>query len=433
MDKELSNLYRLFMQNGKVTTDSRIIEKGSIFFALKGENFNGNVFAKSALEKGAIAAVIDNPDYYAEGCVVVKDVLKSLQEFANYHRRQLVNTKVIGITGTNGKTTTKELINAVLSKKYKVFATKGNLNNHIGVPLTLLSLKSDIQFAIVEMGASHLGDIWELVSIAEPDYGIITNIGRAHLGGFGSFEGVVSTKSELYKYLSEKGGVVFFNQENPVLSQLSEKFEFGENAIRYDSICSNVEIVKKSQSPFLNLKLSIDTKKEIEINTSLVGDYNKENVLAAVTIGRYFDVDVNDIKNAVEKYVPTNSRSQFLKTAHNTVIVDAYNANPSSMEFSIRNFANVDGVNKVAILGEMLELGEYSEKEHSRVVQFLEDMGISNAILIGKSFSGLQNRFMFFINVDECFKYLSKSPMRNSLILLKGSRGVKLEKLMPLL
>ncbi|HRX31493.1 MAG: UDP-N-acetylmuramoyl-tripeptide--D-alanyl-D-alanine ligase [Bacteroidales bacterium] len=433
MDKELSNLYRLFMQNGKVTTDSRTIEKGSIFFALKGENFNGNVFAKSALEKGAIAAVIDNPDYYAEGCVVVKDVLKSLQEFANYHRRQLVNTKVIGITGTNGKTTTKELINAVLSKKYKVFATKGNLNNHIGVPLTLLSLKSDIQFAIVEMGASHLGDIWELVSIAEPDYGIITNIGRAHLGGFGSFEGVVSTKSELYKYLSEKGGVVFFNQENPVLSQLSEKFEFGENAIRYDSICSNVEIVKKSQSPFLNLKLSIDTKKEIEINTSLVGDYNKENVLAAVTIGRYFDVDVNDIKNAVEKYVPTNSRSQFLKTAHNTVIVDAYNANPSSMEFSIRNFANVDGVNKVAILGEMLELGEYSEKEHSRVVQFLEDMGISNAILIGKSFSGLQNRFMFFINVDECFKYLSKSPMRNSLILLKGSRGVKLEKLMPLL
>lgn len=433
MDKELSNLYRLFMQNGKVTTDSRVVEKGSIFFALKGENFDGNVFAKSALEKGAIAAVIDNSDYYAEGCVVVKDVLKSLQEFANYHRRQLVNTKVIGITGTNGKTTTKELINAVLSKKYKVFATKGNLNNHIGVPLTLLSLKSDIQFAIVEMGASHLGDIWELVSIAEPDYGIITNIGRAHLGGFGSFEGVVSTKSELYKYLSGKEGVIFFNQGNPVLSQLSEKFEFGKNAIRYDSICSNVEVVKKSQSPFLNLKFSIDTKKEIEINTSLVGDYNKENVLAAVTIGRYFDVDVNDIKNAVEKYVPTNSRSQFLKTAYNTVIVDAYNANPSSMEFSIRNFANVDGVNKVAILGEMLELGEYSEKEHSRVVQLLEDMGISNAILIGKSFSGLQNKFMFFINVDECFKYLSKSPMRNSLILLKGSRGVKLEKLMPLL
>lgn len=433
MDKELSNLYSLFMQNGKVTTDSRTIEKGSIFFALKGENFNGNVFAKSALEKGAIAAVIDNADYYAEGCVVVKDVLKSLQEFANYHRRQLVNTKVIGITGTNGKTTTKELINAVLSKKYNVFATKGNLNNHIGVPLTLLSLKSDIQFAIVEMGASHLGDIWELVNIAEPDYGIITNIGRAHLGGFGSFEGVVSTKSELYKYLSGKEGVIFFNQENPVLSQLSEKLEFGKNAIRYDSICSNVEVVKKNQNPFLNLKFSIDTKKKIEINTSLVGDYNKENVLAAVTIGRYFDVDVNDIKNAVEKYVPTNSRSQFLKTAHNTVIVDAYNANPSSMEFSIRNFANVDGVNKVAILGEMLELGEYSEKEHSRVVQLLEDMGISNAILIGKSFSGLQNKFMFFINVDECFKYLSKSPMRNSLILLKGSRGVKLEKLMPLL
>ncbi len=427
----LEKLYQHFEKYPVVTTDSRNVPQDSIFFALKGDNFDGNKFAQSALELGASMAVIDNPDYFCEGCLLVDNVLRTLQSLANYHRRKL-GIKIIGITGSNGKTTTKELLAAVLSTKYNVYATKGNLNNHIGVPLTLLSLTIENELAIVEMGANHPGDIKELAEIAEPNYGLITNIGRAHLGGFGSFEGVINTKSELYGFIEKGGDKVFYNQTNSILNDLIVRYHLEKRCVKYSSFCSGYDIIREAGNPFLALKVKLDGG-TIHVQSNLVGDYNAENLLAAITVGRYFGVEVADIKCAIESYNPTNNRSQFLKTDKNTVIMDAYNANPSSMDAAIRNFASLKSFNKKMIIGEMLELGEYSYCEHKKIVEILASLGFQDVFLVGDGFRGVHDKFLFFSNSDECLDYIKSHPLNNCTILLKGSRGVRLEKLMELL
>lgn len=427
----IEKLYQHFIENPFVTTDSRNVPKGSIFFALKGDNFDGNKFAKSAIDSGASLAVIDNPDYLSEDCFLVDDVLKVLQDLANYHRRKL-GINIIGITGSNGKTTTKELLAAVLSMKYNVYATKGNLNNHIGVPLTLLSLSSKNDMAIVEMGANHPGDIKELAEIAEPNFGLITNIGRAHLGGFGSFEGVINTKSELYGFIEKNGDKVFYNQSNPILSELITRYHLSKKSIAYASVCNLQEIIHQDGNPLLSVKVEIEGV-ALNIQSNLVGDYNAENLLAAITIGRYFGVDSASIIRAIENYIPTNNRSQFIKTGKNTVIMDAYNANPSSMDAAIRNFAATSFMNKKVIIGEMLELGDYSNDEHNRIVELLEALNFKDVILVGDGFRGVSRQYLFFANSDECLAYIKDNSFENCTILLKGSRGVKLERLMELL
>lgn len=424
-------LYQKFLENPIISTDSRNITLGAIFFALKGDNFDGNKFAQKALETGASVAVIDNPDFLSDGCILVDNTLNALQSLARHHRKML-GIRIIGITGSNGKTTTKELLAAVLASKYNVYATKGNLNNHIGVPLTLLSLTDKNDIAIVEMGANHPGDIKELAEIAEPNFGLITNIGRAHLGGFGSFEGVISTKAELYRFIAETGGKVFFNQENPILSNLIHQYRMEERGISYDSICKTHQIVRNDGDPFLAMSV-VTHSGTINVQSSLVGDYNAENLLAAFAVGSYFNVPLDDIKAAIENYVPSNNRSQFLKTETNTIIMDAYNANPSSMEASIRNFARLDSPNKRVILGEMLELGQYAMAEHKKIVDLLIELNLTQALLVGDEFRTVCGDFEFFPDSDSCVDYLTKSPMKGCTVLLKGSRGVRLEKLMSIL
>lgn len=431
MDTSIESLYEQFLKSSGICTDSRNVPDKSIFFALKGDSFDGNRFAKMAIENGAILAIVDNKDYASENCILVDSVLKTLQQLARHHRRVL-STKIIGITGTNGKTTTKELLCAVLSKKYKTVATSGNLNNQIGVPLTLLSLTPDVELAIVEMGANHIDDIAELVSIAEPNYGLITNIGRAHLGGFGSFEGVVRAKTALYTYLNGNEGPIFYNSENSILCEQVEAMQV-RFAVPYSRFISHYNIICHND-PYLNIRFSVAQNcMSYGLKTHLVGGYNVENVLAAIAIGCYFGVDVEDAIGAIESYEPANSRSQYVKTAHNTVIMDAYNANPSSVELAIKNFASITANNKVAIIGEMLELGSYSIDEHKKVVHLLEQNGFTNVFLVGTGFKGLQKEYRYFNNADECVKSLKIAPIEKCTVLLKGSRGVRLEKVMEVL
>ncbi len=424
----IEDLYQLYKKNPLITTDSRNVVKGSIFFALKGESFDGNKFAIEAINQGCAAAVVDDKSIIHEKCYQVNDVLAALQNLANFHRIVL-GLRVIGITGTNGKTTTKELLNAVLSQKYKVYATKGNLNNHIGVPLTLLSLTKDINIAIVEMGANHPGEIAFLSSIAEPDYGIITNIGKAHLEGFGSFEGVKNTKGELYKHIADNNGCVIYNPENEILLDLIKRYRLEDKSVPYGVGLKKAEINKSSETPFLSVDIELDEDKKalMSINTNLVGLYNFENVLAAITVGLFMNVPIETIKVALENYNPSNSRSQLVKTSKNEVILDAYNANPSSMEVAVRNFASFDNANKVVIVGEMLELGDYSATEHKRLAELIKSFNFAKTIFIGQSFKNYSEGVLFFENSKLCAEYISKNQFQNALILLKGSRGVKLE------
>ncbi len=427
----IEELYQLYKKYPLITTDSRNVVKGSIFFALKGETFDGNKFAVEAINQGCAAAVVDDKSVVHEKCYQVNNVLAALQNLANFHRI-ILGLRVIGITGTNGKTTTKELINAVLSKKYKVFATKGNLNNHIGVPITLLSLTSDINIAIVEMGANHPREIALLSSIAEPDYGIITNIGKAHLEGFGSFEGVKNTKGELYKHIADNNGCVIYNSENDILLELIKRYRLEDKSVPYGVGLAKAEINQSSKSPFLSVDIELDDDKNtsMTINTNLVGLYNFENVLAAITVGLFMNVPIESIKVALENYTPSNSRSQLVKTSKNEVILDAYNANPSSMEVAVRNFASFDVSNKVVIVGEMLELGEYSTAEHQRIADLIKSFNFAKTIFIGQSFKNYAEGVLFFENSKLCAEYLINNRLQNSLILLKGSRGVKLETVM---
>lgn len=424
---DIAALYQIFLQCSGVTTDSRNCPQGSLFIALKGETFNGNAFAARALEQGSTYAVVDEPEYAPAGdshYILVDNCLRTLQQLANHHRRQL-GTRIIGITGTNGKTTTKELISAVLSQKYNILYTLGNLNNPIGVPLTLLRLRAEHELAVVEMGASHPGDIKELVDIVEPDYGIITNVGKAHLEGFGSFEGVIKTKGELYDFLREHDhSTAFIHYDNLHLRKIAE----GLKLIPYgseDDLYINGRVT--GNSPYLTFewKSGKDGERH-EVQTQLIGEYNLPNALAAVTIGTFFGVAPEETDRALAGYTPQNNRSQLKKTADNTLIIDAYNANPTSMMASIGNFRNMQAEHKMLILGDMRELGKDSPEEHQKVVDYLEECGFNDVALVGELFAATRHTYPTYPDAAALIAELQKNKPTGKMILIKGSNGIKL-------
>ncbi len=432
----IEDLYRLFLEcNQKIATDTRKLEPGSVFFALKGENFDANTFAQKAIEEGCSYSIVDNPEYVNNTTVLlVANVLESLQQLAKYHRKQL-KLPVIGITGSNGKTTNKELIHAVLSKKYKTYATKGNLNNHIGVPLTLLSLTREHEMAIIEMGANHQGEIAFLSDLSDPDFGLITNIGKAHLEGFGGEEGIKKGKSELYKHLRQKKGKVFVNADDDVLMELAQdldKITYGEKR-NYDIYGQSFE-----NSEFVELKWNVGGTPLSDrplIKTNMFGHYNFINVLCAVCIGNYFHVNEKDINSALEEYVPEMNRSQVKKTKNNTLILDAYNANPSSMNLAIENFVKQPFDKKLFILGDMLELGTYAHDEHEKIIHKLLNSN-SKVIFVGALFYELKDVYpdqLFFKTADDLASYFEQHQFTNYSVLIKGSRGIKLEKIVEFL
>ncbi len=426
---EQSTLYTCFQQCTSVTTDSRNCPEGSMFIALKGGTFNGNAFAKQALEKGCRYAVVDEKEYAEEGnprMIWVEDCLKALQNLANEHRRRL-GTCIVGITGTNGKTTTKELIAAVLQQKYNVLYTQGNLNNHIGVPLTLLRLTKEHELAVVEMGANHPGEISALVNIAEPDCGLITNVGKAHLEGFGSFEGVVETKSELYKYLrARENTFVFLDKDNAVLCEKAA----GLHAVGYGLECKDVSVSGKLHAcaPFLAFEWNFGNR-TYEVNTHLIGAYNVKNALAAIAVGCHFGVPATDICKALNEYIPSNNRSQLTETEDNHLIVDAYNANPTSMMAALENFRLMEVKHKVAVLGDMKELGIGSAEEHVKVVSYLKECGFERAILVGSEFGKTNDGFEHYPNVDAVKDVFLQDKPKGCYILIKGSNSMKLSQL----
>ncbi|WP_308762611.1 UDP-N-acetylmuramoyl-tripeptide--D-alanyl-D-alanine ligase [uncultured Bacteroides sp.] len=425
---EIEELYNRFTECNGLTTDSRHCPEGSMFLALKGETFNGNAFAAQSLTQGCRYAVVDEPQYASPEnprIILVDNCLETLQKLANYHRRRL-GTRMIGVTGTNGKTTTKELIATVLGEKFKVLYTQGNFNNHIGVPLTLLRLKPEHEMAVIEMGANHPGEIKTLVHIAEPDYGIITNVGKAHLQGFGSFEGVIRTKGELYDFLREKeNSTIFIQNENPYLNKIAT----GLTCVRYGQT-PGLDVTGKvvSCSPFLRFSWTAEGTSH-EVQTHLIGSYNLDNALAAVTIGRYFGVEDAKICHALSSYVPQNNRSQLVHTASNTLIVDAYNANPTSMMAALENFRQMEAAHKVAILGDMKELGEGSHEEHQKVVDFLKECGFERVMLVGPEFGGTASSFEHYKDVKEVEALLAAHPLQGCCVLVKGSNSMKLSEL----
>ncbi len=436
---EIKELYTLYLQSAGIITDSRSTLKNAIFFALKGENFDGNQYAQKAIENGASYAVIDDPDV-ADGnqFILVENVLSTLQLLANYHRR-MTDICIIAITGSNGKTTTKELVKIVLSKKYSVSATQGNLNNHIGVPVTLLSFPPGLKIGIVEMGANHPGEIWNLCKIAEPDYGIITNIGKAHLEGFGTLEGVAKAKAEMYEYIAQRKGKLFVNGENEIL--LNVLPVIAEKIIYYGNTDSSVCYGKNiSGDPYIKLNIVINATSghkpdELDVQTNIIGRYNLENIVAASCIGLHFDVPYSEIKNALENYIPSNSRSELIRTNHNTIIMDAYNANPTSMKAAIENFSELRAGKKLLILGEMLELGKSSDLEHKNIIDLVTNKNLNSIILVGSAFniSNYHDGMISFGNVRELIDWLKSEKLEGYNILIKGSRGNKLEEIIPYL
>jgi UDP-N-acetylmuramoyl-tripeptide--D-alanyl-D-alanine ligase len=428
----IQDIYKLFEQNPTICTDTRKIEKQSIFFALKGENFNANEFAQKAIEFGASYAVIDEAKYdINEKYILVNNVLECLQELARYHRKQL-SIPFLGITGSNGKTTTKELVNAVVSKKYKTYATIGNFNNHIGVPLTILSITKDIEFAIIEMGANHQKEIELLCSISMPDYGIITNIGKAHLEGFGGIEGIKKGKGELYDFLKKTNGKIFVNADSESLMQMLNKRDL--SAITYgkrnDADLSGMLI---EDQPLIKVKWQWKSGNQNSVITQLPGAYNLDNVLCAACIGRYFGISEEGINAAIAAYCPDNNRSQIVKKGDLEIILDAYNANPSSMEAAIKNFANIKSPKKLLFLGNMLELGNDSEKEHRAIVKMLEELGFKEVYLVGSHFKNVAENYEYFDTIEECAAAIKKEQIKNGHILIKGSRGSKMERLLEVL
>ncbi|MBP8023412.1 MAG: UDP-N-acetylmuramoyl-tripeptide--D-alanyl-D-alanine ligase [Paludibacter sp.] len=431
------NLYSVFQQHPVVCTDSRNCPEGSVFFALRGDNFDANLFAAKALQSGCAFAVVDNPEVVTnERYILVENVLEALQQLAREHRRAL-GTKIVGITGTNGKTTTKELIASVLKQKYNVHFTQGNFNNHIGVPLTLLQLTAAHEMAVIEMGANHPGEIKILSEIACPDFGIITNVGKAHLEGFGSFEGVKKTKGELYDYARTHGAGLFINSGNHFLMEMVQKAGFeadDKHLIKYNlnGSAANVNGKVTASAPFVSLNC-VTNQGEFNADTRLIGDYNAENILAAATIGNYFGLSNDEIKCGLETYEPKNNRSQLMVTDKNKLIVDAYNANPTSMKAAIGNFATMQVSPKAAILGDMLELGEYSADEHQAIVSELEKAGFEQVVLVGPEFVACKSGFHTFEKVEEARVFLENNPIEAYYVLIKGSRGIKLEKVIELL
>ena len=420
----ITNIYHKFKSCKGFTTDTRKIENGQMFFCLKGANFNGNKFAAEALAKGAKYVMIDEEEYLSdERMILVDDVLKCMQDLANHHRKQF-DIPVLGITGTNGKTTTKELVYAVLSQKYKTHATAGNFNNHIGVPITLLSMPDDTEFAIIEMGANHLGEIAELCKIAEPNFGIITSIGKAHLEGFGDLQGVINTKNELYLSIKKADGELFVNTENDLLLELSanaKRTTYGQSA----SADINAKLLVKEA--FVGVKWENN-----EVISQLVGSYNFDNIMAAICVGNAFDVATKDIVKALREYTPQNQRSQLMTTNKNKIVVDAYNANPTSMAAALDSFVLAEANEKLLILGDMLELGKESQAEHLDIVQKIKDLEFDDILLVGPEFmkaaqgSGLQT----FETNKQALEYIKANPVEGKLILLEGSRGIALEDLL---
>lgn len=426
----ISELYNIFKEHPVVTTDSRDCPENSIFFALKGASFNGNAFAAKALEQGCSYAVVDEKEFAKEGdsrYIQVEDGLKALQQLANRHRKTL-GTKIIGITGTNGKTTTKELTAAVLAEKYNVLYTLGNFNNDIGVPKTLLRLTAENNIAVVEMGASHPGDIKTLVDIVEPDYGIITNVGKAHLKGFGSFEGVMRTKGELYDFMRAHGGKVFIDADNKYLAGMAQ----GLDLVKYGTgdstgLCANGK--ETSCDPFLNFKWRHGDGEWHDVKTHLIGSYNISNMLAAACIGLYFGVSHEQIGHALANYIPSNNRSELEITKHNKLIIDAYNANPTSMDAALRNFNDMGMPQKMVIIGDMGELGDASGEEHQKVVDYLKTTGIKDVWLVGDEFGRTDCGFRKFKDVDEVLAEIAANRPEGRCILIKGSNSTKLYRL----
>jgi UDP-N-acetylmuramoyl-tripeptide--D-alanyl-D-alanine ligase len=423
----LEQVYNAFLScDQKVTTDTRNIAKNDLFFALKGPNFNGNKFAEKALELGAKYAVIDEKEYFIEGkTFLVENVLETLQSLARFHREK-INIPVVAITGTNGKTTTKELLGAVLTSQYNILITEGNLNNHIGVPLTILQLNKEHEIAVIEMGASKIGDIKELVEIALPNYGIITNIGKAHLEGFGDVETIKKTKFELYDFIIENKGAVIVNNEDELLINY-----VGEDIEKFTYGCFEADVIGKvvRQTPSLEMELSLEENAPNMVKTNLLGAYNQNNILAAACVGKIFKVSNENIEQSIANYLPTNNRSQLVTTSKNTVIADCYNANPTSTMESLISFNQIESSQKLVILGDMLELGSASEVEHQAIVDYLENTSLK-AILVGTCYQKTNSGFTTFKDTLELIPFLKQNGLENSLVLLKGSRGIKLEMLL---
>ena len=426
---DINNIHHFFLKCNSVSIDTRKIEPGSLFVAIKGDNFDANTFAKEALEKGASFVIIDNTDYFIDDrTIIVEDSLKTLQELAKFHR-EFLNIPIVALTGSNGKTTTKELIQVVLSKKFNTKATFGNLNNHIGVPLTLLSFTKDTEVGIVEMGANHQKEIEFLCEIAKPDFGYITNFGKAHLEGFGGVEGVIKGKSEMYTYLGNHHKTVFVNLNDPIQVQKTAKinsYTFGLNSPNADVLINAI-----NANPFVEVVVN-DTK----ITSHLIGLYNSNNINAAVSIGIKFGVSLSDIKSAIEGFVPQNNRSQIVSVNSNEIILDAYNANPSSMVVALENFFQLDNKNKIAILGDMFELGEESLEEHKSIVELVIKNKSVTTYFIGKDFfaNEIQNEnCYFFLNFEDFAQRFNGKVISNSLLLIKGSRGMALERTLGIL
>jgi UDP-N-acetylmuramoyl-tripeptide--D-alanyl-D-alanine ligase len=422
-------IHQLFLQSNSVCTDTRKIIKDAMYFALKGENFNGNTFAQNAIELGAKYVIIDEAEFnISPETILVNNVLETLQELATFHRAYL-KLPIIAITGSNGKTTTKELIHATLSQKFNTVATIGNLNNHIGVPLTLLSMDSKTEIGIVEMGANHLNEIEFLCSIAKPDYGYITNFGKAHLEGFGSIEGVIQGKSELYKYLIKHNKTIFVNGNDKIQIERTQK----ANTYTFGTIKDNSNIIIDliNAHPFVKVLYN-----NLEIQSQLIGTYNFSNISAALAIGNYFKVGDSEIKLAIENYVPTNNRSQITEKGTNTIILDAYNANPTSMEAALRNFEKQEGFQKIAILGDMFELGNEAEKEHQAIIDLVSTMLLDQVIVIGKHFFEtkiVSPKIVAFKAFEEFKDNFDVSQIKNTTLLIKASRGMALERILDII
>lgn len=420
----ITELHHIFLQYPNVSTDTRKINKNDIFFALKGANFNGNEYTLKALEKGAAYVIVDEKEFVInDRTILVDDVLQTLQKLANHHRRYS-KAKVISLTGSNGKTTTKELINAVLSQTYKTIATKGNLNNHIGVPLSLLNIQADTEIAIIEMGANHQREISFLSSLAEPDFGYITNFGKAHLEGFGGVEGVIKGKSELYDYLTSKNKVIFMNADDPI-----QKEKLGRYVHKYGYSATDskfYKILMTTADPFVEIKVENNN-----IKTQLIGSYNFTNCCAAILMGKYFNVPISQIKKGLEHYLPNNNRSQVLEKNGFKVILDAYNANPSSMTVALENFSKLKATSKLLFLGDMFELGETAHEEHLAIAKLTKHLGFDNTYLIGENFYAIDSDYNKFKTFDALATFLKEYRIpTGATLFIKGSRGMALERIL---
>ncbi|MBA3673565.1 MAG: UDP-N-acetylmuramoyl-tripeptide--D-alanyl-D-alanine ligase [Chitinophagaceae bacterium] len=424
---DIKELYKLYLQHPSIKTDTRKLKEGDLFFALKGPNFNGNHFAIQALNAGAAYVIADeNLSFSDDRIIRIPDVLLTLQQLAKHHREQFNNIPFVAITGSNGKTTTKELVHQVLSASYKTYTTEGNLNNHIGIPLTILKIKKDAEMAVIEMGANHQKEIEGYCSYAMPTHGLITNCGKAHLEGFGSEEGVRKGKGELFEFLKEHNGIAFVNGDDNYIKEMSTGIK---NIITYGTLQGFITGRAVSNSSLLEVEVIKGTDIS-SIKTQLVGQYNLLNVLAAVAIGKHFNIADEKIKAAIENYTPSNSRSQLITMGTNKIILDAYNANPASMKAAIENFAQMPGTNKILLIGSMMELGNESKKEHEALIRLIEKYKWSNVILVGNNFKNIRHSYFYFDDASKAKAWLNNQQLQNSQILIKGSRSMEMEKIL---